>query len=223
MCLDKFKMKLKDCELQDLGLMGDVFTWRNDSHTANHYIWERLDRAVASHTWRDRFSALIVVNGDPRHSDHRPIIIDTHGLSERRIGSARSMGPHFEARWLEEDGCKEMIKEACEGEIGEHHKGVDGAVKGVMKKLMIWDKNFLGDFEKAISRLKKELEACRTKPIGLEQVRREGVLRFKLHRLEVQRELYWKQRAHVEWLKQGDGKNKIPACICIRGEEGEQN
>lgn len=72
---------------------------------------------------------------------------------------------------------------------------MEGAVKGVMGTLLIWNKNVLGDLEKRIARLKKDHEACRRRPIGPEQVRREEVLRFKLRRLEEQKELYWKQRA----------------------------
>ncbi|XP_073360464.1 uncharacterized protein [Aegilops tauschii subsp. strangulata] len=30
--MDKFKMALEDCELHDLGFIGDVFTWRNHNH-----------------------------------------------------------------------------------------------------------------------------------------------------------------------------------------------
>lgn len=51
-CMDKFKMALEGCELTDLGFKGDVFTWRNHNHDANKYVRERLDRAVASLTWR---------------------------------------------------------------------------------------------------------------------------------------------------------------------------
>jgi hypothetical protein len=67
-----------------------------------------------------------------------------------------------------------------------------------------WSRNTLGDLEKRISRLKKDLEACRRKAIDPEQVRREELLRFKLSRVEDQRDLYWKQRAHVNWMKGGD-------------------
>jgi hypothetical protein len=48
----------------------------------------------------------------------------------------------------------------------------------------------------------------RRKGVGQEQVRREHLIRFKLDRLEEQRELYWRQRAHVHWMKGGD-KNTI--------------
>jgi hypothetical protein len=51
----------------------------------------------------------------------------------------------------------------------------------------------LGDLERRISKLKKELEMCRRKDISPQQVHREEVLKFKLNRLEDQKELYWKQ------------------------------
>uniref|UniRef100_A0A8R7V1I6 Endonuclease/exonuclease/phosphatase domain-containing protein n=1 Tax=Triticum urartu TaxID=4572 RepID=A0A8R7V1I6_TRIUA len=82
--MDNFKEALEYCELGDLGFAGDAFTWRNNSHTAWKYIKERLDHVVATQDWCIRFPAYRVVNGDPRHSDHRPIIIDTAGAAAVR-------------------------------------------------------------------------------------------------------------------------------------------
>jgi hypothetical protein len=69
---------------------------------------------------------------------------------------------------------------------------VAGAVKGVLGDLSVWSRNVLGDLEKRISRAKRELEKCRKKDISPDQVQKEEVLRFKLSRLEEQKELYWK-------------------------------
>lgn len=39
-------------------------------------------------------------------------------MEERRWRSAQSMAPRFEARWLEEEGCKEVIGETWNREVG---------------------------------------------------------------------------------------------------------
>jgi hypothetical protein len=36
--MDRFKEALEDCGLDDLGFVGDPFTWRNHSHTSERYI-----------------------------------------------------------------------------------------------------------------------------------------------------------------------------------------
>jgi hypothetical protein len=70
MSMDKFCHALEDCSLVDLGYSGDTFTWRNNNHTSDNYIRERLDHDVADVDWRTRFPSVRVQNGDPRHSDH---------------------------------------------------------------------------------------------------------------------------------------------------------
>jgi hypothetical protein len=78
----------------------------------------------------------------------------------------------------------------------------------VLGDLVDWSKNVLGDLEKRISKLKKELEKWRMEAISTEQTRKEEVLRYKLKKLEEQKELYWKQRAHMHWMKGGDRNTK---------------
>jgi hypothetical protein len=92
--------------------------------------------------------------------------------------------------------------------VGVKNGTIVEGVKGVLGQLVDGSKNVLGGLEKRISKLKKELEIWRKKAIGEEQVRREGVLWFKLSRLEEQRDMYWKQRAHVNWMKGGDRYTK---------------
>ena len=86
-CMDRFREALEHCELADLGFEGDPFTWRNNNHSSDLYIRERLDRAVANKDWTSRFPLYHIINGEPRHSDHRPVIVDTDPPSgERRRG-----------------------------------------------------------------------------------------------------------------------------------------
>jgi hypothetical protein len=207
-CLDKFREALEICDLDDPGFVGDAFTWRNNNHDANKYIRERLDRAVATQAWRDRFPGFKVINGDHCHSDHRPIIVDTHGIEKARRGPTIRSRPRFEAKWLEEEDYKEVVKETWESEVHGKNENVAGAIRGVLGGLTDWSKNILGDLDERISKVKKELEMWRRKGICSEQVRRESLLRYKLDRLEEQKNTYWKQWAHVKWMKEGDRNTK---------------
>lgn len=59
-------------------------------------------------------------------------------------------------------------------------------------------------WRRELKKIKRELEECRRSRIGREQIAREVVLRYKLERLEEQVDIFWKQRAHVNWLQKGD-------------------
>jgi len=63
---------------------------------------------------------LSVINGDPRHSDHRPVIVDVGDRDFRRSGSSMKVLKKFEARWLEEEECSEIVEQAWKAamEIG---------------------------------------------------------------------------------------------------------
>jgi hypothetical protein len=194
--MDRFQDAIVDCELQDLGFEGDVFTWRNHHQRVEGYVRERLDRALANMAWRNHFPTVQVVNGDPRHSDHRPVIV----LTERKeVGGPRSGKPfYFEAAWLEEDNCGEVVLEGWESGVTEGLDKVAHLVRRVAVGLSSWNSNVLGEWEERRKKLRRELESCRRVPLCMEEVAREAVLRFKLDKIEEQIDIYWRQRAHTK-------------------------
>jgi exonuclease III len=110
--MDKFREVLEDSGLDDLGYSGDTFTWRNNCHTTTGYIRERLDREVGNLEWRKKFLTYEVVNGDPRHSDHRPVTVTVEGTNENSPAMRGAIDFKFEANWLQEEGCSELIQSA---------------------------------------------------------------------------------------------------------------
>lgn len=83
-CLDQFRDALEECKLSDLGYEGDMITWWNNCTNAEGYICGRLDRAVANMEWCSTYPEFRVRNELPRHSYHRPVVVDTEDMGERR-------------------------------------------------------------------------------------------------------------------------------------------
>jgi hypothetical protein len=216
-CMDKFRGALAECGLADLGYSGDTFTWRNHCHDAEGYIRERLDRAVANMEWRTRLPTFEVINGEPRHSDHRAVIVNLEG-ADAEIPCMR--GPStfkFEASWLKEDGCTNLVQEAWLRSFQEGATIVNEGLKDVSKVMSDWSRNILGDLEKRIHKLKRELAKCIKGPISRDSIHQEQVLKYRLEKLEEQKDIYWKQRAHVHWLQEGDRNTSLfHACATQR-------
>ena len=64
-------------------LKGYPFTWNNNiPGDANTQL--RLDRAVATKDWQDKFQLCYVTHLPPHESDHLPIVLQTQQLKPRR-------------------------------------------------------------------------------------------------------------------------------------------
>jgi hypothetical protein len=182
--MDRFKEALEDCALHDLGFVGDPFTWRNNSSDSTKYIRERLDRACATQEWCGYFPAYKVIHGDHRNSDHRLLIIEVERESKQKEWKGASgLSPRFEASWLEEEMCDDVVANAWQRSV-DGLESTSGALCNVMADLKEWSKFSLGDVEKRIARTKKDLERCRRGLISDANVRKEQILRYKLDRME---------------------------------------
>lgn len=158
--MDRFRVVLDECGMDDLGFKGDTFTWRNHSHRRERYIRERLDRAVANVAWRSLFPLVEVINGDPRHLDHRPVMIRLDGGATPSDGAPPRNNFKFEARWLQEDGCADLVQKAWLEAFDTGAVNVSEGLGEVAGVLADWNRNVLGDLEKRIKKMKKELGAC---------------------------------------------------------------
>lgn len=72
----------------------------------------------------------------------------------------------------------------------------------------------MGDLEKTAKKLRKELEECRRGVSSRENIQREGVLRYRLDKVEDQVDTYWRQKAHVKWMEFGDRNTAFFHAAC---------
>lgn len=100
-----FNTALNDCELTDLGMRGHPFTWERSRGT-DHWIEERLDRAVVTSDWRELYDMAAVENLHAVTSDHSAIFLRLSGTVMRR--SRKNF--KFESAWLLDVNCKNVVE-----------------------------------------------------------------------------------------------------------------
>jgi hypothetical protein len=102
-------MALEDCGLSELGYKDSKFIWTN-CHQDGTFMKERLDQAVANKAWSEMH-----LNGEVhvlagRSSDHKPLLLKILDVDVVQPSYSKSF--KFEASWLADGECKEVIKEA---------------------------------------------------------------------------------------------------------------
>ncbi|XP_051204973.1 uncharacterized protein [Lolium perenne] len=158
--MQAFRDALSDCNLHDLGFLGDPFTWHRGR------IRERLDRAVADHDWLLMHPEATLTHLDCMKSDHRPILLETERLSV----PSRASGPkRFEAKWLKEEGFREVVANAWT------QAAVDLPAGGVLERLAhmhaslhTWDSDILRQPKRRLKSAQRKLERAMAGPLTME-------------------------------------------------------
>jgi hypothetical protein len=102
--MKEFHDALDDCNLSDIGYIGDKFTWHRGA------MRERLDRGLANASWSQMQNNAAIIHLEYNHSDHIPLLLDTDYYSVARA-DLNMKQPRFEAKWFKEEGFKEIVED----------------------------------------------------------------------------------------------------------------
>ncbi|XP_019176340.1 PREDICTED: uncharacterized protein LOC109171740 [Ipomoea nil] len=107
--------------------------------------------------------------------------------------------------WLYDEGCRAVVAESWEEGKG---GGTQSCIKHCGNRLSRWGGDRYHKFGEKIRLLRKGQERLRgcTDPTSLTEYNR---LEESLSRLEVQEDVYWRQRAKQHWLKNADANTKF--------------
>ena len=108
--MESFRECLSRCGLFDLGFVGQNFTWCN-GHLGDHRTLIRFDRMVANASWSTLFQEARVRHCSMSSSDHCLLLLTLKIGQQKKLARKRSI---FEAMWVREAGCREVVEEACD-------------------------------------------------------------------------------------------------------------
>ncbi|XP_042950183.1 uncharacterized protein LOC122282291 [Carya illinoinensis] len=149
--MSMFRNLLEEGNLLDLGWKRNKFTWCNH-HEDESFTNERLDRVIANPRWKSNYSEALVETLPAICSDHNPILLFCS--FERCF--AYKYHPYFkyEANWINEEGCSEIVSEAWqgsnEGETG--LRRVLNKLDRIRKGLQKWSRHMVRDRNRAIKK-----------------------------------------------------------------------
>lgn len=97
------------CGFKNIGFNGFPCTWCN-RRQGDHNVRIWLDRGVAIMDWILRFPMFEIHHLECFHSDHRPILLISD--AEQKSFYKKGQPFKFEAMWLKDKTCENVIKES---------------------------------------------------------------------------------------------------------------
>ncbi|XP_015167778.1 uncharacterized protein [Solanum tuberosum] len=202
-----FNHYLNVCNLENWGFKGSKYTWWN-GRTDEGCIFKRLDRILTNDKVHDVFPVLEVEHLVRNGSDHAPLSVTLKSNREEVIKLFR-----FLNFWLKEASFMEVVQNNWwadfEGDLFSlfHYK-----LKRVKRDLTQWSKETFGNIFQEIITLEEVIKVHETQfEISLTIANRE-----KLHRAQAdllkqlnREEEFWKQKASMEWFKEGERNTKF--------------
>jgi hypothetical protein len=181
-------------------LEGYPYTWIKSSGSPE-VIEERLDRAMANSHWLANYPYVKLVNLLSSHSDHSPILLQNSPL----VLNGRPYSFRFENSWLKEEDIDEVVEEGWGRESG---ADVISKTGRCAEKLSWWGRRKRIRFKQEVEECREEMERLRGCHDPTSSSRYKEV-KERHARLLVQEEVYWRQRAKMHWLKEGDLNTKF--------------
>lgn len=192
--------------LIDLATLGGQYTWHGVRNSGP--VWKRLDRFLMNPSLRDFFSDIRILALARTTSDHSPILLcgenyDFSGPKQFR----------FQSMWTTHSDFLNLVRTnwSLPAEGG-GMRALAFKLKRLKQALRGWNRDTFGNvfdrirnLESIVAEAEKCYDDCPTPDNRAKLHRHHAELLLALK----QEEMFWKQKARVKWLKEGDANTRF--------------
>lgn len=157
---------------------------------------------MASIEWILHFPTSHIYHLDAFHSDHKPILLCSDSELKQFYKDGRPF--HFEALWLKDRSCEDVVRDSWEV------NQVEGSTWCLNKKiysckdnLRTWNHNTFGHVRNSLQRKQTKLKTMEESGRYRHNLNRIQALREEIQKLKSKEECMWEQRSRSAWLKRG--------------------
>ncbi|XP_024200181.1 uncharacterized protein LOC112203446 [Rosa chinensis] len=183
--------------------------WNDDVHlnvgtTSAHHMDAVVIEESGSPSWRfDLFGHSKLFHLPPSDSDHVPLLLKAS--TAPLVVRSKQHCFKFEAFWLQHLECDGVVKEAWGTDVaGAPMFCVAKKIAHTRLQLDRWQKQVFRGRQLQMRGIRSRLEELLEVPVSVEVQGEKKTLMDKLQSLLYREELFWRQRAKVTWLKEGD-------------------
>ena len=191
----------------DHAFSGPLFTWSN-KHKED-FLARKLDRALINGSWLIRFPHSTVEFLAPEVSDHSPVFIS---LQQKFIAPPKPF--KFFNDWVKHPKFLELVQQSwCSQVFGNPMRRLHTKLKRLKADLKIFNQTHFGGISLKVTEKRKELAGIQVLLMNnvnsSELIELEKSVNLELHDLLLAEEWFYKQKARVNWINEGDQNTKF--------------
>ncbi|XP_023874724.1 uncharacterized protein LOC111987261 [Quercus suber] len=195
--MEGFRESLSKCGLFDLGFVGQRFTWCNE-HLGEQRTLLRLDRIVANSSWPELYPEACVYHRSMSSSDHCLLYLTLKNVHPRKPVKKRFQ---FEAMWVREDGCKDVVEEAWDPYCGVSGYSIMERLKRCQVSLQGWNWSVFENVDRVLKQKQERLQQLEGLNCLHEKAKEIQGLRREINEMLTREEIMWNQRSRASWIK----------------------
>ncbi|XP_042443883.1 uncharacterized protein LOC122028980 [Zingiber officinale] len=187
--------------LVDAGFVGDRYTWTNNR------VWKRLDRVLLSPSWGSLDFTVRVEHLSRAASDHCPLLVEFPGFQKPRASF------RFQRMWVRHRDFMQTVRlNWCLPSVAQGLQRLQMKLRRLKEHLKWWNMEVFGNIHDRVLQAEESMAAAE------HAYDRDPTEQSRTHRSECQAHLFrvldmeedfWKQRAAIRWMGEGERNTKF--------------